>query len=67
MLDVRLLAGEEIVQANHVVLFSNQTLTQVRAEKTRPASDQNSLDARHIKFPIFLIYLGRVLAQLDHN
>ena len=40
--DVRLLAGEEVVQADHVVAFVDQPLAEVRAEKAGPAGDQNA-------------------------
>ena len=44
MYDVRLLAGEEIVQADDVVPVGDQPFAEVRAEKPGPAGDQNSLD-----------------------
>ena len=45
--DVRLLAGEEIVQADHVVTLLDQPLAQVRTEKPGTAGDQNALNLGH--------------------
>ena len=45
--DVRLLAGEEVVEADHVVPLVDQPLAQVRAQKPGPAGDQNAFDLRH--------------------
>ena len=42
--DVGLLAGEEVVQADHVVTVGHQAFAQVRAEKAGPAGDQNAFD-----------------------
>ena len=42
MRDVRLLAGEEIVDANHVVSLLDQPLAQVRAQETRPRRSPES-------------------------
>ena len=42
--DVRLLAGEEIIEADHVVPLLHQPLAEVRAEKTGPAGDQNAFE-----------------------
>ena len=44
MRDVRLLAGEEIVQADHVVAHRDQPFAEVGAQKTGAAGDKNSLD-----------------------
>jgi hypothetical protein len=45
--DVRLLAGEEIVDANDVMSLVDQPFTQMAAEKTCAAGYQNPLDRRH--------------------
>ena len=42
-----LLAGEEVVQADHVVPLLDQPLAEVRAEKAGPAGHQNSFELRH--------------------
>ena len=42
--DIRLLAGEEVVQADHVVTVFQQPLAEVGAEKTSSAGDQNPFD-----------------------
>ena len=40
--DVRLAAGEEVVDAEDVVAFRDQPLAEVRAEKAGAAGDQNA-------------------------
>ena len=47
MLDVRLLAGEEIVQADHVVTVIDQSFAEVGAEETGAAGHEDSLDFGH--------------------
>ena len=42
--DVRLLAGEEVVQAEDVVSLFDQALAEVRAEEPGPAGHQNSFE-----------------------
>jgi len=42
MFDVSAVAGEEIIQANHLVAGLNQAVAQVGTKKTSAASDQNS-------------------------
>ena len=37
MADIRLAAGEEVIQADHVVLVLEQTLAKVRSEKAAAA------------------------------
>ena len=46
--DVRLLAGEEVVQADDVVPALEQPLAEMGAEKAGPAGDQNPFDGRHV-------------------
>ena len=46
--DVRLLAGEEVVQADDVVPPLQQPLAEMRAEKAGPAGHQDSSDHRHV-------------------
>ncbi len=45
--DVRLLAGEEVVEADHVVPAFQQPFAKMNAEKARPAGDQDALDGGH--------------------
>jgi hypothetical protein len=45
--DISLLAGEEIIEANHVVTLLDEPLAQVRAEEPGTAGDQNAFDLRH--------------------
>ena len=45
--DVRLLAGEKVVEADHVVLLLDQTLAEVRAEEAGPTGHQDAFDLRH--------------------
>ena len=45
MLDVGLLAGEEIVEADHVVTFVDHAFAEVRTEKPGPTGDENAFDA----------------------
>jgi hypothetical protein len=47
MSDVRLLAGEEVVDTDDVMSFGNQPLGQVRAEESGAASDQDSFQGSH--------------------
>ena len=47
MRDVRLLAGEEVVEADHVVSLLDQPLAQVRAQEAGPAGHQDPLVERH--------------------
>jgi hypothetical protein len=42
MFDVSAVAGEEIIQANHLVTGLNQAIAQVGTKKTSAACDQNS-------------------------
>jgi hypothetical protein len=44
MSHVRLLAGEEVVKADHVVSKLDQPLAQVRAQEPRSTGDENSLE-----------------------
>ena len=44
MCDVRLLAGEEIVDANHVMAVGDQPLAQVRAQKAGSTGNHNAFD-----------------------
>ena len=43
--DVRLLAGEEVVDADHVVAGVDESLAEVAAEEAGPAGNENPLDA----------------------
>ena len=43
MRDVVLVAGEEVVDAEHVVAFVDQPVAEMRAEKAGAAGDENSL------------------------
>jgi hypothetical protein len=45
--DVRLLAGEEIIDTDDVMSLLNQPLAQMRPKKTGPAGDENAMDAWH--------------------
>lgn len=54
--DVGLLTGEEIVNANHVVTFVNQSFAEVRAQKPCAAGNQNSLNCHFFPFSM----LGRL-------
>jgi hypothetical protein len=45
--DVRLLTGEEVVDADHVVPLGHEPLTEVAAEEAGPAGDENSFDGGH--------------------
>ena len=45
--DVRLLAGEEIVEADDVVPLVDEPFAQVRAEKARAAGDENASRSAH--------------------
>ena len=49
--DVRLLAGEEVVEADHVVPLLDQPLAEVRAEKAGAAGDQNAFQRGHVASP----------------
>jgi hypothetical protein len=40
--DIRFLTGKEVVQANHIVAFCDQTFTEVGAKKTGAASHENA-------------------------
>ena len=42
--DVRLLAGEKIIDANHVMLFGNESFAEMRTEKTCAASYKNAFE-----------------------
>jgi len=44
MLDVALLAGKKVVQADDVVPLSDEAIAQVRAQKTSSARNQNAFD-----------------------
>jgi hypothetical protein len=48
MSDVGFLAGEEVVQTNYVVPFLDQSLAEMRTEKTGPAGNENTLKRRHL-------------------
>ena len=53
MHDVGLLAGEKIVDADDIVPLLNQSIAQMRPDKTSPASHDNALECirhSHIKF-----------------
>ena len=47
--DIFLLAGEEIVQTDHIVAPLNEPIAQVRAEKSSSAGNQYALDCSHDK------------------
>jgi hypothetical protein len=42
--DVRFLAREEVVEADHIVAERNQAFAQVRTEETRAAGDENAFE-----------------------
>jgi len=50
MRHVGLLAGEEIVQADDVVLLFREPLAEMRAQETGAAGDQNAFGASHAGF-----------------
>ena len=45
--DVRLLAREEVVDADHVVTFADEPLAEMATEEAGAASDENPLERRH--------------------
>src|SRR5262245_37464879 len=44
MLDVRLLAGEEVVNANDIIAARDEPIAEVRPEEAGAASDEDALD-----------------------
>ena len=44
MLNVELLAGEEVIDADDVVALGYETVTQVRAEKSGAAGDEDAFN-----------------------
>ena len=51
--NIGLLAGKKIVQTNNVMTIGDQTLTQVRSQKTSPTGNKNSFDFRHGICPFY--------------
>jgi hypothetical protein len=47
MVDVRLLAGEEVVEANHIMPLADEPLTNMRPQKPGAPGHQNTFYLRH--------------------
>src|SRR5260370_23024 len=53
MYDIRFAAGEEVIDAEDVVTFQYQAITQMRAQKACAARHQNRLSLNHSRRSLF--------------
>ena len=54
VLDVLLAAGEEVVDANHIVPVLDETIAKVGAEKPGAAGDKDAHEPRILNFPFWV-------------
>ena len=65
--DIRFLAREKVVEADHIVFLSNKSLAEVRAQKAGAAGNQDAFDAGHAVSLSCSVFSGIGLGHFKSN